>query len=75
MNVEYTKPQKDAIKRIDKICIAAGIPTYTQIENHGSMLGVAALESMELGKQLIQKIDQLEAELALLKVPESEATN
>lgn len=62
-----TKQQMTAIKRVDKILATADLKTYTQLEEFAGMMGTAAMESIEMGKQLVAKLDKVEAELTKIK--------
>lgn len=61
--MDQTKKQTQAIATADRILAKAGLPTYSDTEERLGMVGTAAIESVEMGKQLIKKIDVLEAEL------------
>jgi hypothetical protein len=62
-----TRAQTKTIEHCDKLLVKVGLPSYTQVENHGAMLGVAAMESLALGKDLIKKINALESEISRWK--------
>ena len=58
--MSQTPDQDAAIAACNETLRAVGLPTYTQIEEQAAMLGIACLDSIEMGKQLIKKIEGLE---------------
>ena len=63
-----TPPDQDAaIAACDETLKAVNLPTYTQVEERMSMSYIAALDALEMGKQLCKKLDAAEREIKRLK--------
>jgi len=64
---ELTKKQQDAVKRVDRSLMDNQLTTYSVMENQLYMALTAALESVEMGKQIVTCLDREEAENKILR--------
>lgn len=62
-----TEEQLRVIEKCNENLKAVGLKTYTEMEEHGAMLGLAALESVEMGKVLFARLEAVEKQMRGLK--------
>lgn len=68
MTDQITTPeQQKVIDDVNRQLKSAGLPTYTEVESRGAMLGVAALESLDMGKQLIKQVKAMQKTIKKLR--------
>ena len=65
-----TKEQKKVVAEVDKRLTRAGLPTYTQMEEHLFAALTAAMDGVNLGKQLIEQMARYEPAMAELEKSE-----
>lgn len=66
-DVARSAEQNKVIGIVNDTLARNSLPTYTQLEENISMLGVACMESVQTGKRLVMRLSQLEAENKKLK--------
>ena len=60
MSKDYNPEQTAAIHAVNETLQAANLPTYSELEQNFYSLTVAAHESIETGKFLLKRLNQIE---------------
>ena len=68
---ELTEDQKAVIAACNASLKAAGLKTLTELEDAMGMMGVAALESVRTGQDILKRLNQAHEKLAKLNKPEA----
>ncbi len=63
-----TKEQKKVVAEVDKRLTKAGLPTYTEMEEHLFAALTAAMDGVNLGKQLMAELARYEPAMDSLEV-------
>ena len=63
-----TKEQKKVVAEVDKRLTKAGLPTYTEIEEHLFAALTAAMDGVNMGKQLMVELKKNEELIKALKI-------
>ena len=60
-----TKEQKKVVAEVDKRLTKAGLPTYTEMEEHLFAALTAAMDGVNMGKQLMVELKRRSEELVV----------
>lgn len=63
-----TKEQQAVVRSIDKRLTFAGLPTYTEMEEHLFAALTAAMDGVNMGQQLTAELKKNEALIKALKI-------
>lgn len=55
----FSVKQQNIVTKCDRLLKRAGLPTYSYVEEQLAMVSVACLESVQIGKQLVNQVAAL----------------